>query len=451
MHADEPISKPAKGHQRQVTFASHGHVLTNVNVWSPDGRWMVYDVRPDAAGGVFEGERIELVNVQSGELRVLYECQHGARCGVATFSPAAMKVAFIHGPEHPSADWSYSACHRQGMIVDLARPDAALNLDARNIIAPYTPGALRGGTHVHVFSSDGQWVSFTYDDHVLTSLDAQGTARSESEADINQRNVGVSAPLASVKVPTRHPRNHDGSHFSVLVTRTHNSPRPGSDEIRRAFEEAWVGSDGYLRSDGTRQRRALAFQGEVIAADGRAMSEVFIVDVPDDITQAGDEPLEGSETRRPAPPRGAVQRRLTFTADRRFPGIQGPRHWLRSSPDGERIAFLMKDDAGVVQLWTVSPRGGAMIQVTRGPWDVASAFTWSPDGKRIACVMDHSVFVIDMATGEGVRLTQRDASESGPRPEACVFSPDGERIAIVRQVRIADSLFNQIFVVEETG
>ena len=28
--------------ERQRTRASHGHVLTNVNAWSPDGRWVVY-------------------------------------------------------------------------------------------------------------------------------------------------------------------------------------------------------------------------------------------------------------------------------------------------------------------------------------------------------------------------------------------------------------------------
>ena len=46
------------------------------------------------------------------------------------------------------------------------------------------------------------------------------------------------------------------------------------------------------------------------------------------------------------PRRGAPSSRLTFTSDRKYPGIQGPRHWLRSSPDGAHIAFLMKDDEG---------------------------------------------------------------------------------------------------------
>ncbi|PBD34340.1 hypothetical protein CK247_30830, partial [Klebsiella pneumoniae] len=37
----------------------------------------------------------------------------------------------------------------------------------RRWIPPYTPGALRGGSHVHVYSPNGQFVSFTYNDHVL--------------------------------------------------------------------------------------------------------------------------------------------------------------------------------------------------------------------------------------------------------------------------------------------
>src|SRR5439155_14791392 len=140
----------------------------------------------------------------------------------------------------------------------------------------------------------------------------------------------------------------------------------------------------------TRQRRAIAFQGQVVTARGEAISEVFIVDLPEDVTVPGDGPLEGTATRRPLPPKGTVQRRLTFTAQRRHPGLQGPRHWLRSSPDGTRIALLMRGDDGVVQLWTVSPNGGPPAQLTRNPSDIASAFSWSRDGRWIAHVMDNS-------------------------------------------------------------
>lgn len=91
----------------------------------------------------------------------------------------------------------------------------------------------------------------------------------------------------------------------------------------------------------------------------------------------------------------------------------------------------MRDDRGIVQLFTVSPTGGPPVQVTRDEWDVASSFSWSPDGGRIAYVADGSVFIVDAASGASTRLTDSTPA-SPPRPEACVFSPDGRRIAFMR-------------------
>jgi Tol biopolymer transport system component len=236
--------------------------------------------------------------------------------------------------------------------------------------------------------------------------------------------------------------------FSVLVSRTVNEPRPGSDEISRAFEDAWVGTRGYVQPDGTRQHRAIAFQGHVRTRSGATISEVFIVDLPDDLTVPGNAPLEGTETTRPNPPRGVEQRRLTFTENRKYPGLQGPRHWLRSSPDGSRIAFLMRDESGIVQIWSISPGGGEPQQLTRNTFDVASAVSWNPDGRSIAYVADNSVFVSDAETGDATRLTIRADDGSAPRPEACVFSPDGKRIAYVRPIENNGRTHNQIFVVE---
>jgi len=51
--------------------------------------------------------------------------------------------------------------------VDTAKPGVANNLDARDLTPPFTPGALRGGSHIHVWDSAGEWASFTYEDHVL--------------------------------------------------------------------------------------------------------------------------------------------------------------------------------------------------------------------------------------------------------------------------------------------
>ena len=414
--------------EKQITSGAGGRILTNCNVWSPDGQWIVYDTRSDSPGATFDGTAIEIVNVETGEVRRVYESKNGAHCGIATFHPTENEVAFILGPEFPTPDWEYGPAHRQGVIVDLVCPGIATNLDARNLVAPFTPGALRGGSHVPVFRPDGQAVSFTYNDAVLAR---QGEANEGQEDD--RRNIGISAPFPSVSVPKTHSRNHDGAYFSVLATRTTAHPRPGSDDITQALEEGWIGANGYLRPNGTRQKAALAFQGQVLTADGRALWEIFCVDLPDDLTlPPPDGKLEGTEMRRPLPPLGTIQRRLTYTEHRRYPGIFGPRHWLRSSPDGEAIAFLMRDNSGITQIWTVSPTGGEPKQITRDSWNVASAFTWSPDGKAVTYIADNSVFTVNVSTVRSQRRTPR--TDDAPLPLACVFSPDGTKIAYLRRI-----------------
>ncbi len=431
---------------RQLTTAPHGHVLTHCGVWSPDSRWIVYDVRSAADGGTFDGTRIERVEVDTGRVEVLHESRNGACCGVVTCSPIDDRVVFIRGPEHPSSDWTYGPARRQGVIVRVSSPGVVEPLDARDLSPPFTSGALRGGSHVHQFSPDGELVSFTYEDAVLEAANRAGLPGEQ-----NRRGIAVSACGRCVVVPRTHPRNHDGSAFSVAVSRLDDEPRPGTDDIARSREESWVGLHGYRRPDGSWQRRALAFQGDVRTGPGETITEVFIADLPEGpgaLEQPGAGPLAGTATTRPQPPLGVRQRRLTFTAGRRHPGIQGPRHWLRSSPDGEWIGFLMRDDAGAPQIHAVSPRGGEPVQITREPSGVGSAFTWSPCGGRIACVIDGSVCRVDATTGVVVRLTPPIRDASGPRPEACVFSPNGRQIAFVRNLPGGGGgAWNQIFTV----
>ncbi len=417
---------------RQITSAAKSHNLTNIGVWSPDSQWIAYDTRLGEKGTMFDGSTVEAVNIYSGEVRRIYESINGAHCGVVTWHPREWKVAFILGPENPTPDWEYGFSHRQGVIVEWAKRGIAVNLDARDLTPPFTPGALRGGSHVHVWDAIGDWVSFTYNDALV-------------ESDI--RDIGVSVPRQLVRVSSDNRRNHSGDFFSAIVSRTTANPAPGSNEIKRACEEAWVGPSGYVRPDGKRQLRALAFQGSVVKIDGETISEVFILDLPEDLTNSGDGPLSGTSQHRPYPPKNVIQRRLTFTADRKFPGIQGARHWLRSSRDGSRIAFLMKDDVGIVQLWAVSPGDGLVSQLTNNPWDIASAFTWSPDGGSIAHTMDNSVFLTDAQSGQSRRVTDRVSDEAGPLSEACVFSPDGNKVAFMRRKTLAGVESNHICVV----
>jgi len=378
--------------ETQLTRGPGGRILTNCNVWSPDGRWIVYDTRSDPAGDRFDGTRIEMMNADTGEVRALYESRNGACCGVATWHPSEPKVVFILGPEFPTADWSYGPSHRQGVIVDARTPGVTINIDARDLVPPFTSGALRGGTHLHVWHPKGDWIGFTYED----ALENLG------------RSLGVAIPK-TVMVPETHPRNHDGIHFSILITRN-------DTYLVRCCEEGWVG-----------HRRAIAFQGEIATPEFPNRREVFIVEMHDN------SPF----------PTGI--RQLTDTSHHRYPGIAGPRHWLRSSPDGSRIGFLKRDDAGTVQFWIVSPQGGEPRQITSGPHAVASAFTWHPDGKGVAFVLNNAVWLCDTDSGTVVPVSN---STGDPiRPEACVFSPDGTRIAFVRQSVEG----NQIYAVELVG
>ncbi|WP_395089232.1 DUF3748 domain-containing protein [Armatimonas sp.] len=376
--------------EQQVTHGPGGRILTNTNVWSPDSEWLVYDTRSDRDGSVFDGSSIERVRVKTGEVQRLFEAKNAAHVGVATHHPSDNKIVFIHGPENPTLDWSYGVSHRQGMVVSTDTL-VALPLDARDLTAPGTPGALRGGSHVHVWHPKGDWLSYTYND----ALENSGI-----------REVGVCFPKA-VSVPKTHPRNHDSTHFSFLATRSTPNPKPGGDEIRRAFEEGWVGSS-----------RTLAFLGETLKADGTPHVEIFLA--------------EGLEMQRP------TQRRLTHTKN----GIAlAPRHWVRSSPDGSQLAFLMADDAGLIQLWLISPSTGTLRQLTRNKFPITSAFTWHPDGSQLAVIADGSVMTIDTATGKMRRLTKR--TSDAPLALACVFSPDGKQLAFLRHI----SGSNQIYIV----
>ncbi|NDJ55582.1 DUF3748 domain-containing protein [Enterobacteriaceae bacterium 4M9] len=419
---------------KQLTFAPRNHQLTNINAWTPDSRWLAFDVRP--SGASFTGETIERVNVETGEVQVIYRAQHGAHVGVVTVNPKLPeRYVFIHGPENPDADWQYDFHHRRGVVV---QDGQASNLDAMDITAPFTPGALRGGSHVHVWSQDGSRLSFTYNDSVLHALSAA----------LDLRNVGVALPYGPVHPRGNHPREYAGSHWCVLVSRTTPQPQPGSDDINRAYEEGWVGTEGYLKPDGVRQRWALAFIGDTLSKQGEKVPELFIVDLPQDEAawkQAGEAPLEGTPDTLPAPPAEVMQRRLTFTHAQRYPGLAtSPRHWVRSSPDGQNLAFLMRDDNGVAQLWLVSPNGGNPRQLTHGA-GVDSAFNWHPSGEFIGFVQGRRIVMCNAQTGDIVALTPE--LPLAPSPDAVLFSPDGKRIAWMQDVEG----FRQLMMTETTS
>jgi dipeptidyl aminopeptidase/acylaminoacyl peptidase len=410
--------------ERVLTTRAAGHLIHNSQVFSRDGRHIVFDSRNDETQ-LAGSARIGMVEIASGKETVIYETSrsspHGPGVGAATFSPTADEVVFIHGLDHAGPEQPYAAHRRSAALVSLATPGKMARLDARDATAPFTPGALRGGTHAHHWSGDGRMLSFTYNDAVVP---APGPA----PADL--RTIGVIDRRTPVTVAApRSGEEFSGLGFTVLLVPVKATPAPG--ELSRACEEGWVGTKGYLRADGSRQKRALAFIGSTVAADGKPIAEVFIADLPDDLTRPGAAPLEGTSTEMPAPPAGVVIRRLTYTESTPRPGLQGPRHWLRASPDGTVIAFLDEDADGIVQIFGVSPNGGEPRPLSRLPQSVDTPFTWSPCGRFLATSAGGRIVRILAATGAVESLTPPSAAGRQPR-HGVVFSPDGKHLAYNR-------------------
>jgi len=445
----KPIDPTLGGIEEQLTFDYKGHYLNRTQCFSPDDKWIVYDTRIAPEKMAIAGT-IEKVNVKTGEMVVMYrtprQTQYGPGAGAVAYNPVENRILFVRGLLNCNFLRPYGYRRRGGMMVDDSAPMKAIHADARDVTVPFTPGALRGGTYVHTWSGDGKWISFTYQDAILGQLEKSGRKR------LDLRTVGVSAPIGRVTVDRdAEGENNDGMMFSVLAVRVVPKPKHDSDQIERAYSDSWVGINGYLRPDGTRQKRAIAFQGIVLDDAGERVSEVFIVDLPDRIDVPGPRgPLEGTPTTSPMPPEGTIQRRLTHKTRRKYPGIQGPEHWLRSSADGKWIAYLAKDDSGVAQIHLVSPNGGKDVRLTHNEWPVASSFNWSPNGRYIAYAMDNSIFVTDTREGKtfgkSIRMTKRSGDERRPDVIGIAWSNRGDKIAFCRRIKYAGIRFPQIFI-----
>ncbi len=432
--------------EQQLTFDKKGHLLHNTQVFSPDDQWIVYDTR-NVETEISENCCIEMVNVKTGETRLLYQTKHqsiyGPGVAAATFSPVENEVLFIHGLSNCDSSRPYSQTRRTGVAVKITRPGIPIYKDARDLQPPFTPGALRGGTHAHTWSGDGQWISFTYNDAIMAELEKKHKEVRD------MRMVGIMAPYGPVKVnKDTAGENKNGEMFTVVVSRVTEDPKPGSNEIEKAHGDCWVGKDGYIRTNGERQKRAVAFLGDTRDKANHPLTEVYIADIPDDVTHASPgAPIEGTAQTRPLPPKGVKQRRLTYTANRKYPGIEGPRFWIRCAPDGSLIFFLMKDDRGIVQFYAVSPNGGPIKQITHNDFSVSGTFNVSPDGKFLAYAGGNNVYVTEIATGITKNMSPDNENHPG-RVQWVNWSNNGKMIAYDRKVATEGKDYYQIFILK---
>ena len=99
------------------------------------------------------------------------------------------------------------------------------------------------------------------------------------------------------------------------------------------------------------------------------------------------------------------------------------------SRDGTRIAYHGCDERGDnCAVWVMQPGGFNSARLTTDPSDTAP--TWSPDGTQVAFVSARAgnweLYLIDIATGQQIRLTDNDAVDIAP-----IWAPDGKQIAFL--------------------
>jgi hypothetical protein len=86
--------------ERQLTADASGHTIHQIQCFSSDDQWIVYDTRNDD-GKIGSTGSIAMVNVETGEIKDLYhtknQTEFGPGVGAVTFSPSEEKVLFIHG------------------------------------------------------------------------------------------------------------------------------------------------------------------------------------------------------------------------------------------------------------------------------------------------------------------------------------------------------------------
>lgn len=102
-------------------------------------------------------------------------------------------------------------------------------------------------------------------------------------------------------------------------------------------------------------------------------------------------------------------------------------HGPRVSPDGSRVAWI-EERGGAENVVVRRLRGGPIQQITATEKDV-TAFSWSPDGRAIAYLTEHSLRIARLRGGDRLLLTH-PADIDLPR-----WSPDGVHIGIISRSR----------------
>lgn len=401
-----------------MTTADRGHTIHHNNVFSYDDEWIVFDGRNDDTK-IGETAEIGVVNIYTGEERIVYRTAnptvYGPGVGAASFAPTQDRVIFIKGLADANSENPYAMSRRTGFAVDIVQPMQGIVMDARDLQAPYASGSLRGGTHSHAWHPNGELISFTYNDELV---------------DADLRVVGVMFPASSTVAVEPLAGNNQGTQYAAIVSEVVRNPKPGSDQINKAFDECWLGNTA-----------TLAFQGNTLNEAGELVTEIFLVTIDKDLILK-DTSAVGQQGERPKVPQGIVQRRLS----RSLNGLSDFRHWLRASPDGSFIYALAKDDQGRNQLMRCTVSTGELKLISDFDFSIASPINISYKGDKLTFIAQNNVYVFDVASSALKQLTAFTTADEA-LVGAPVFSRKDAKIAFNQFVEIAGKRNVQVKVI----
>lgn len=105
--------------------------------------------------------------------------------------------------------------------------------------------------------------------------------------------------------------------------------------------------------------------------------------------------------------------------------------YARISPDGKKIAFA-SDRSGIYQIWLMNLDGSGLVRLTNTQ-TIASIPAWSPDGKTLSYDSSEQVFLLDMekfaATGKAEVKMQLPKTGNSGFFRVWDWSPDGTMVA----------------------
>ena len=370
-----------------LTSEERGHTLNRRQVLSADGNWVVFDTRNDDTQ-IGKTKSIERLHLGTGRVEPIYELKHatefGPGVGAAAYHPHDDKILFIHGLHNCCSETPYGVSRRFGALWDTNVIPAefrfgASQIDGSSPVPSFVPlGVISGGTHAHSWSPNGQRISFTYDDALRPSM-PRTVGFMTSDPAVCQI---VSEHFHAAKPNRCSPAETFAGRFASFLL---FEPDPNLG-IRKAVEECWVGN------------HSIAFLGNIVSKRGEEISEVFAADLPSDLEIA--ESLKTTSRNHTGQVLSGIEfRRLTFLENRPFPGVQGPRHWLVSSPDGRSLYFLLRDGNGVVQVAEIGIDTGDLRILTELEHGIEGQISIDSEGRRLAMASGGVVHIYDLETG----------------------------------------------------